>query len=153
MTNTSLAGLAEALEAVEERLEEANRAVDVATLEQIILDDFTYTGGQGGHISRSEWITNQAMKRATPQGEAQATKTRERAAAAGRRTVLLMTGLRVGEAEDREVEIHGDVAIVNRLYSIQDADGSERCLRYVRVYRLVNGDWRLASHRYIHAVD
>ena len=41
MTNTSVAGLAEALEAVEERLEEANRAVDVPVLEQIILDDFT----------------------------------------------------------------------------------------------------------------
>ena len=153
MTNTSVAGLADALEAVEERLEEANRAVDVAALEQIILDDFTYTGGQGGQISRSEWITNQALKRSTPEGEAQAAKTRGRAAAAVRGTVLLMTGLRVGEAEEREVEIHDDVAIVNRVYSIQDADGSERCLRYVRVYRLVNGDWRLLSHRYIHAVD
>jgi hypothetical protein len=153
MTNTSVAGLAEALEAVEERLEEANRAVDMPALEQIILDDFTYTGGQGGHISRSEWITNQALKRTTPEGEAQAAKTRERAAAAGRGTVLLMTGLRVGEAEDREFEIHDDVAIVNRVYSIQDGDGSERCLRYVRVYRLVSGEWRLLSHRYIHAVD
>src|SRR5215213_11115809 len=129
MTNTSVAGLAEALAVVEERLEEANRAVDVPALEQIILDDFTYTGGQGGHISRSEWITNQALKRATPQGEAQAAKIRERAAASGKGTVLLMTGLRVGAAEDRQLEIHGDVAIVNRVYSIQDADGSERCLR------------------------
>ena len=153
MTDTSVMVLAEALEAVEERLEEANQAVDVAALEQIILDDFTYTGGQGGHISRTEWITNQALKRGTPQGEAQAAKTRERATEAGRSMVLLMTGLRVGQAEDREIEIHDDVAIVNRMYSIQDADGSERCLRYVRVYRLVNGDWRLASHRYIHAVD
>lgn len=153
MTNARVTILAEALEAVEERLEEANRVVDVAALEQIILDDFTYTGGQGGHISRSEWITNQALKRATPLGEAQAERTRERAAEAGRGTVLLMTGLRVGKAEAREVEIHDDVAVVNRLYSILDADGSERCLRYVRIYRLVNGDWRLASHRYIHAID
>jgi hypothetical protein len=153
MTNINVASLEEALVAAEERLEEANRAVDVAALEQIILDEFTYTGGQGGHISRGEWITNQALRRATPQGEAQAAKTLERAASASRGTVLLMTGLRVGEAAEREIEVYDDVAIVHRLYSIQDADGGERCLRYVRVYRLVNGDWRLLSHRYIHAVD
>jgi hypothetical protein len=152
MTNTSLASLTEALEATEERLEEANRVVDVVALGQLISVDFTYTGGQGGHSSRSEWIVS-ALKRATPQGEAQAAKTLERAASASRGTVLLMTGLRVGEAADREMEIYGDVAIVNRAYSIQDADGSERCLRYVRVYRYENGDWRLLSHRYIHAVD
>ena len=137
----------------EEQLEEANRLVDLEALERLIADDFVYTGGQGGHQSREEWIASQPLKRQTPQGEAQAAKTMERAEQAGRGTVLLLTGLRVGEAEEPEIELHAPFALVNRLYSILDADGSERCLRYVRAYRLEQGAWRLISHRYIHAVD
>jgi ketosteroid isomerase-like protein len=153
MTNATESALLQALQITDDRLEEANRAADVPALERLIADDFVYTGGQGGHISRGEWIAAQLMRRLTPDGEAQAAKTRERAAQAGRGTVLLLTGLRVGEPDEYETELHGDVAIVNRRYSIQDADGSERCLRCVRVYRQQGNEWRLISHRYIHAVD
>jgi hypothetical protein len=77
----------------------------------------------------------------------------ERAKAAAKGTVLLFTGLRVGDADDAEVELHGDIAIVNRSNQIEDPDGSQRCLRSVRVYQRQDAAWRLLSHRYIHAVD
>ena len=143
----------QAIREVETRLDEANRLVDVPALESIIADDFLYTSGVGAGLSRQQWMETYPFKRATPEQEKRAEETRQRAALLGRGTVLLVTGLRVGEENQYEIEVHGPVAVANRRYSIQDPDGSERCLRYVRVYRQEGDTWRLVSHRHVHSVD
>jgi hypothetical protein len=143
----------QAIRELEDRLDEANLTVDVPTLESIMSDDFLYTSGVGAGLSRDQWLETYPLKRSTPEQEKRAEATRKRAAAQGRGTVLLVTGLRVGEENQYEIEIHGPVAIANKRYSIQDPDGSERCLRYVRVYRQEAEGWRLVSHRHVHSVD
>lgn len=136
----------------EERLEAANAALDIDGLRRLLAPGFHYVGGMGAGIDAEQWLANVA-KRGTPEAKEREEQTRQRAASAGRETVLLLTGLRVGASDQHEVELHGDIAIANKRYAIQDADGGERCLRFVRVYRKMDGDWRLLSHRYIHAVD
>ena len=143
----------EAVRAVEERLEEANRTADLKTLDAILADDFAYTGGGGGTQSREEWLPGLTSRRQSAEAKSQHAKTLQRAADHGRGTILLLTGLRVGEETEYQIEAHGDIAVANRRYTIQDADGTERCLRYVRVYKLQGSAWHLLSHRYIHAVD
>lgn len=153
MTNEATTREAEAVQAVEEKLEKANREADEATLRSLLSDDFQYTGGMGGSQSKSEWLGGLQSRRQGAESKDREAKTAERAKQQNRGTVLLLTGLRAGESTGYEVEVHGDVAIANQRYSIQDADGSERCLRYVRVYRREGDAWRLISHRYIHAID
>jgi ketosteroid isomerase-like protein len=142
----------EVLEA-EARVEAANEAGDIGALTSIMANDFSFVGGNGTTQDRDGWISNVLGRRQTPAGKEQAAATVERAASLSRGTVLLLTGLRVGESDEHEVEVHGDVALANRRYFIHDPDGSERCLRYVRLYRRTDAGWRLVSHRYIHAVD
>jgi hypothetical protein len=138
--------------AAEDRIETANAALDLDGLRACLAEGFHYVGGMGAGIDAGTWLANVA-KRSAPEAKEREEATRQRATAAGRETVLLLTGLRVGEADQHEVELHGDVAIANKRYKIQDTDGSERCLRYVRVFRKTGGPWLLLSHRYIHAVD
>lgn len=137
----------------EEKLERANKDGDRGALEALLSDDFNYTGGNGGSQSKDEWLAGLADRRSGETVAKREADTNERAKQHNRGTVLLLTGLRVGESTGYEVEIHGDIGIANRCYSIQDPDGSDRCLRYVRVYRLEPGGPVLLSHRYIHAVD
>jgi hypothetical protein len=143
----------QSLNTAEEMLESANEKADLAALEALLSEDFCYTGGMGGSQTKSAWLGGLLERGLSSETKDREAKTRARAAENNRATVLLLTGLRAGESIGYEVELHGDVGIANRVYSIQDADGSERCLRYVRVYRLESGSWRLLSHRYIHAVD
>src|SRR3954447_5108263 len=105
---------------VEARFEEANRLGDVPALESIMADDFLYTSGVGAGLSRSEWLATYPLKRSTPEQEKRSEQTRQRAAAESRGTVLLVTGLRVGEENQYEIEVHGPIAIANKRFSIQD---------------------------------
>ena len=155
MERQSAAELAviEAVSEAERRLEEANKSADEGALDALLSADFRYTGGNSTSMSRREWILTLSSRRLTQQAKTDEAKTYERAKEHDRSTVLLLTGLRVGQSTEYGVEVHGDVAIANRRYTILEADGSERCLRYVRIYRHEGEDWRLASHRYVHAVD
>ena len=143
----------EGLVAAEEALEKANRDADLGALEKMLADGFVYTGGMGGSQSKSEWLSGLRARRQSPELKDRELKTAERAVERNHGTVLLLTGLRVGESTDYGIEMHGDIAIANRRYSIEEPDGSTRCLRYVRVYRGTEDRWLLVSHRYIHAID
>jgi hypothetical protein len=143
----------EAVQAVEQRLEEANERADLPALEAMLADTFLYTGGMGGSQSKAEWLGELTERRQSADTKSREAKTAEMASRIGRGTVLLLTGLRVGESTDYAVEIHGEIAVANRRYAIVNPDGTERCLRYVRVYRRAAAGWQLLSHRYIHAVD
>jgi hypothetical protein len=142
-----------AVKSLEEKLEQANREGDLETLRAITTDDFRFTFGTGDSLDREGWIARLPARRLSPEAKSQDAKTEERARENKRGTVMLLTGLRAGESNDYVIEVHGDAAIANRRYSILDPDGSERCLRYVRVYRANGGAWQLVSHRYIHSVD
>ena len=143
----------ETLVAVEESLERANREGDLAALKEILSDDFAYTGGMGGSQSKAEWLSGLPARRGSPEAKKRELETAQRSAEKNRGTVLLLTGLRVGESTDYGIEMHGDIAIANQRYALEDPDGSARCLRYVRVYRKTGDRWQLVSHRYIHAID
>jgi hypothetical protein len=122
-------------------------------MEALLAESFLYTGGMGGSQGKQEWLAGLAERRLGAATKAREQKTAELAAQNGRGTVLLLTGLRAGESNEYGIEVHGNTAVVNRRYAIRNDDGSERCLRYVRVYQLNGGRWQLVSHRYIHALD
>lgn len=54
---------------------------------------------------------------------------------------------------DVQVEVHEDVAVTRGNLDIVYADESRKLLRYVRVYRLRDGTWRLISNRTLPADD
>ena len=152
MTTTDVdAAVEAAVRALEHELETAYYAGDLDALRRITSEDFVFTYGTSDSFPREAWFGR--MRKNTPETEARDAEVRERAREQSRDTIPLLTGLRAGEETEYVIEQHGDVVITNRRYNIQDPDRSERCLRYVRVYRQLEGQWRCISHRYIHAVD
>ena len=121
--------MAEAVLALEKRIEEAVLHADVAFLAGVIADDFTYTHGDG-------WTTG---------GEILGVDTREEwlASLAGRYSMR--------EVDSQQVEMHGDVAItMGRLRARSGGPAAEQrrfSFWYVRVYAQRDGEWKYLSHR------
>ena len=115
--------------ALERRIEEAVLHADVAFLDGVLADDFTYTHGDG-------WTTG---------GEILGVDTREEwlASLAGRYSPR--------EVDSPQVEMHGDVAITMgrlRARSGGPAAGQRSfSFWYVRVYAQRGGEWKYLSHR------
>jgi ketosteroid isomerase-like protein len=115
--------------ALEQRIEAAVLHADVAFLDEVCADDFTYTHGDGwttgapvlGVDRKQEWLDSLA----------------------GRYSMR--------EVDSQQVEVHGDVAItMGRLRA--RSGGPEAARRsfsfwYVRVYAQRDGQWRYLSHR------
>ena len=129
-----VAGMAVAEEvlALERRIEEAVLRADVAFLDEVCADDFTYTHGDG-------WTTGGAILGVD----------RKQAwldSLAGRYSSR--------EVDSQQVEVHGDVAItMGRLRA--RSGGPQAAQRsfsfwYVRVYAQRDGQWRYLSHRTVH---
>ena len=124
--------VAEEVLALEKRMEEAVLHADVAFLDGILADDFTYTHGDGwttggeilGVDTRAEWL----------------------ASLAGRYSLR--------EVDSQQVEIHGDVAItMGRLRARSGGPAAEQrgfSFWYVRVYAQREGEWKYLSHRTVH---
>ena len=118
--------------ALEKRMEEAVLHADVAFLDGILAEDFTYTHGDG-------WTTG---------GEILGVDTREEwlASLAGRYSMR--------EVDSQQVEIHGDVAItMGRLRARSGGPVAEQrsfSFWYVRVYAQREGEWKYLSHRTVH---
>ncbi len=149
----------EAVKRAEIELDAANVTQDAAELTRLLAADLVYYGGDGASQTRSEWISSLKV-RSSDNGRLAAERVTQRAKEQNRPTLLLMTGLRVGHELEYEIEYHGPIILTNKVYTIQDAvpgqplqPGPERCLRYARAWRLEDGQWRLFSHRYIHAID
>ena len=125
-------GVAEEVLALERRMEEAVLHADVAFLDGVLAEDFTYTHGDG-------WTTG---------GEILGVDTREEwlASLAGRYSMR--------EVDSQQVEIHGDVAItMGRLRARSGGPVAEQrsfSFWYVRVYAQRNGEWKYLSHRTVH---
>ena len=115
--------------ALEKRIEEAVLRADVAFLDEVCADDFTYTHGDGwttggpvlGVDRKDDWL----------------------ASLAGRYSSR--------EVDSQQVEVHGDVAItMGRLRARSggpEADRRSFSFWYVRVYAQRDGQWRYLSHR------
>ena len=121
--------VAEEVLALEKRIEEAVLRSDVAFLDEVCADDFTYTHGDGwttggavlGVDRKQEWLDSLS----------------------GRYSLR--------EVDSQQVEVHGDVAItMGRLRARSggpEADRRSFSFWYVRVYALRDGQWRYLSHR------
>ena len=124
--------VAEDVLALERRMEEAVLHADVAFLDGVLADDFTYTHGDG-------WTTG---------GEILGVDTREEwlASLAGRYSRR--------EVDSQQAEIHGDVAItMGRLRARGGGPVAEQrsfSFWYVRVYAQRDGEWKYLSHRTVH---
>jgi ketosteroid isomerase-like protein len=96
------------------------------TLREILADDYIYTHSNGRSQAKAEYIAG-VTERVNPP-----------------RRVLT----------DIQVELHGDVAVTRgNLDIIYSDDRTNLCMRYVRVYRLLNERWRPISHRTVYATD
>ena len=124
--------VAEQVLALEKRIEEAVLRADVAFLDEVCADDFTYTHGDGwttggpvlGVDRREEWL----------------------ASLSGRYSSR--------EVDSQQVEVHGDVAItMGRVRALSGGLPEDRrsfSFWYVRVYAQRDGAWRYLSHRTVH---
>ena len=118
--------------ALERRMEEAVLHADVAFLDGVLAEDFTYTHGDG-------WTTG---------GEILGVDTREEwlASLDGRYSAR--------EVDSQQVEMHGDVAItMGRLRARSGGPVAEQrsfSFWYVRVYAERDGEWKYLSHRTVH---
>ncbi len=125
----TVAEVAEEVLALEKRIEEAVLRADVAFLDAVCADDFTYTHGDGwttggpvlGVDRKQEWL----------------------ASLSGRYSSR--------EVDSQQVEVHGDVAIT--MGRVRASSGGPPEARrsfsfwYVRVYAQRDGRWRYLSHR------
>ena len=118
--------------ALEKRMEEAVLHADVAFLDGVLAEDFTYTHGDG-------WTTG---------GEILGVDTRQEwlASLSGRYSMR--------EVDSQQVEVHGDVAItMGRLRARSGGPVAEQrsfSFWYVRVYAQREGEWKYLSHRTVH---
>ncbi len=121
--------VAEEVLELEKRIEEAVLRSDVAFLDEVCADDFTYTHGDG-------WTTGGAVLGVD--------RKREWLDSLSGRYSLR-------EVDSQQVEVHGDVAItMGRLRARSggpEADRRSFSFWYVRVYALRDGQWRYLSHR------
>ncbi len=120
---------AEEVLALEKRIEEAVLRADVAFLDEVCTDDFTYTHGDG-------WTTGGAVL-GVDRKQAWLDSLKGRYS--------------LREVESQQVEVHGDVAItMGRLRARSGGPEAERrsfSFWYVRVYAQRDGQWKYLSHR------
>ncbi len=121
--------VAEEVLALEKRIEEAVLRADVAFLDEVCAEDFTYTHGDGwttggpvlGVDRKQEWLDSLAGRYSSR------------------------------EVDSQQVEVHGDVAItMGRLRARSGGPEAERrsfSFWYVRVYAQRDGQWKYLSHR------
>src|SRR5688500_5222114 len=106
------------------KIDKAVVAKDIQILEQHYGDDFVFTHGTGLVDSKKSWI--EAIKKSK--------------------------GYVSREHDSTNVELHGDIAIVNGKLTVgriePAKDGTTKySLRYVRVFALRKKNWQMISHR------
>jgi hypothetical protein len=119
--------------ATEQALVERNLAIDDcvsradgASLAQYFAEDFRYTHSNGMTQNKQEYVD-----------------------AAGKRKDPPLRRL-----SENRADIHDDVAITSGQIDVIYDDGRPQLyLRYVRVWRLVNNEWKAIFQRTVHATD
>ena len=111
-----------AIEAVNERIEEAVVSKDLASLDALYADDFMFTHGTGLVQTKRQWLD----------------------ALRSDETRFLSRQL-----DSTSIELHPEIAIVTgRLLVCRQSEAGEvrYGLQYVRVYSMKTGLWQLISH-------
>lgn len=118
----SSSGAAEFLQ-TEQKTEDAVVRADLNYLKNVYADDFRFAHGSGNVQNKKQWLESVAK------------------------------GLFVSRTVSaNEVEFHGDIAIsAARLDVIRRGKNGEDkyWLKYIRVYRRINDQWKMLSHRTI----
>ena len=99
---------------------------DEATLNKLLADDFIYTHSNGRHQPKGEFIDAIVQRENRPRRD----------------------------LREVEAEVHDDVAVTRGNLDIVYYDERPGLfMRYVRVWRLRDGNWRAISHRTLYAKD
>jgi ketosteroid isomerase-like protein len=107
-------------------IDNAMSGQDAAALNSLLADDFVYTHSNGMSQPKPEFITA-ILARTNPP-----------------RRVL----------SDVHAEPHGDIAVTRGNLDILYNDGRPNLyMRYVRIYRQIDGRWLAISHRTVYATD
>jgi len=118
-----------AIEAVNERIEEAVVSKDLASLDALYADDLMFTHGTGLVQTKRQWLD--------------ALRSDE-------------TRFLTRQLDSTSIELHAEIAIVTgRLLVCRQSEAGEARygLQYVRVYSMKTGSWQLISHRTISQWD
>ena len=117
---------------LETRLRELDASIDALASEGafdalglLLSADFRYNHSTGHSQSKSEWLAG-----LTP-----------------------LVGRRDRIASSIEIELHGDLAVAMGDLDITWKDGRHNYDRYVRVYRVTDGEWLAVSQRTVPAHD
>jgi ketosteroid isomerase-like protein len=98
---------------------------DFDALGPLLADDFRYNHSTGHGQNKAEWLEG----------------------------LKPLVGRRQRVTSAIQVEVHGEVAVAMGDLDIVWTDGRHNYDRYVRVYRLTDGQWRLISQRTVPAHD
>lgn len=112
-----------AIEAVNERIEEAVISKDLASLDALYADDFMFTHGTGLVQTKRQWLDSLRSDE---------------------------TRFLSRQLDSTSIELHPQIAIVTgRLLVCRQSEAGEvrYGLQYVRVYSMNTGSWQLISHR------
>jgi ketosteroid isomerase-like protein len=117
--------LAARLRRLDSSIDELASNGDFDALAPLLAEDFRYNHSTGLSQSRNEWLDG----------------------------LKPLVGRRERIVSAVEVELHGDIAVVMGDLDIIWTDGRHNYDRYVRVYRLADGQWRAISQRTLPAHD
>jgi len=98
---------------------------DFTGLEKLLAEDFRYNHSTGLGQNKREWLDG----------------------------LKPLVGRRERVTSSTHVELHGDLAVAMGDLDIVWGDGRHNYDRYVRVYRQVDGNWRVVSQRTLPAHD
>jgi ketosteroid isomerase-like protein len=119
------AGLVARLRELDSRIDELASKGELDALGSLLAADFRYNHSTGHSQSKSEWLEG----------------------------LRPLVGRRERVPSAIDIEVHGDVAVAMGDLDIVWTDGRHNYDRYVRVYRLADGEWRAVSQRTVPARD
>jgi ketosteroid isomerase-like protein len=108
------------------RIDTAMAQGDLAALQALLAADFIYTYSNGNHQAKQEFIDAIGKRENRPRRD----------------------------LTEIEAEVHGDVVVTRGNLDVVYYDERPTLVfRYVRVWRLRDGDWHAISHRTVYAND
>ena len=117
--------VADTLVHLDARIDQTASEGDFAGLDPLLAEDFIYAHSTGAVQTKQEWVDS----------------------------LRPLVGKRRRVVSGARAELHGDVAIVAGDVDIVWNDRPTKLNRYVRVFRLVDGDWKAISQRTVPAPD
>ena len=115
----------ETLRELDSRIDELASKGEFDALGSLLAADFRYNHSTGHSQSKSEWLEG----------------------------LKPLVGRRDRVASSIEIELHGDLAVAMGDLDIVWMDGRHNYDRYIRVYRVADGEWLAVSQRTVPAHD